>query len=196
MFSARSINRSRAVFCFIVLLSVLFGAANPALAETVEVQVEHEDGIYHVYFETLLNAPADGVMDILSDYANLQDLAPGVISSKLVSGTSGGDAVVEVRLKPCVWKFCKTIRKTTAAHINIYGAIVHTVVPRDGSFKSGKEQVIVKETGTPGRTRVIYNSQLEPDFFVPPLLGSWLIRRFIAQSLDAANSRLEQLANQ
>ena len=196
MFSEHRINQFRTVFYFVALLPVLFGAANPALAETVEVQVEHEDGIYHVYFETMLNAPADRVMDILSDYANLQDLAPSVINSKIVSGTSGGDAVVEVTLKPCVWKFCKTIRKTTTAHINIYGAIVHTVVPRDSSFKSGKEQVIVKETGTPGRTRVIYNSQLEPGFFVPPLLGSWLIRRFIAQSLETANTRLEQLANQ
>ena len=138
MFSAPGINPFRRIIYFAALLPVLFGVANSALAETVEVQVEHEDGIYHVYFETMLNAPAERVMDILSDYANLQDMAPSVISSKIVSGASGGDAVVEVILKPCLWKFCKTIRKTTEAHINIYGAIVHTIVPRDSSFKAGK----------------------------------------------------------
>jgi hypothetical protein len=193
---ARTTNSFRLAICWVALLPFLYGAANSVMAETVEVQVEHGDGVYHIYFEILLNAPADGVMDILSDYGNLQDLAPSVISSKIVSGTSGADATVEVTLKPCVWRFCKTIRKTTSAHINIYGAIVHTVIAEDSSFKSGKEQVIVKRAGTSGPTRVTYNANLEPDFFVPPLLGSWLIRRFIVQSLETTNTRIEQLANQ
>lgn len=193
--------RARAKNKFAALARALFvtlflAASNSQAAETVEVQVEREDGAYHIYFEILINAPSSRVYDIMTDYANLQELSPGIVKSELLSGEAGGDATVDITLKPCVWVLCKTIRKVSTVTKNAYGAIVYTTVPESSDFKKGKEQVIVKASQVPGQTRVTYTAHLVPDFFVPPLIGPWLMRKHIVQNLEVSNSRVEKLARQ
>ena len=39
-----------------------------------------------------------------------------------------------------------------------------------------------------------YNAALEPDFFVPPLIGTWLIKRHVRQNLEESMERVEELA--
>lgn len=165
-------------------------------AETVEVQVEHEDDTYHIYLEILFDAPAERVQRILIDYGNLDELSATIVNSEILSGSAGEDAVVDITLKPCVWKFCKTMRKVSRAEINAYGAIVYTVIPEQSDFSSGREQVIVTKAQQPGRTRVTYNASIVPRFFVPPLIGSWLIRRHLKQSVADSSLRVEELARQ
>ena len=165
-------------------------------AETVEVQVEQEGGAYHIYFEILLDAPKDRVEEILKDYGNLDELSTSIVNSDLIDGAPGEDATVALTLKPCVWILCKTLQKVSTVRINAYGAIVYTALPDKSDFKYGREQVIIKRKMATSQTRVTYNAKLVPDFFVPPLLGSWLIRKHIAQNLKKSNARVEELANQ
>jgi len=173
---------------------LLFTASYCEAAQIVEVQVEQADGAYHIYFEILVNAPRDRIHDVLSDYENLHEMSPGIISSELLSGEAGGDAKIDIRLKPCVWVLCRKMRKVSMVSINAYGGIVYKTVPELSDFKGGKEQVIVKASQTPGQTRVTYNASLVPDFFVPPLIGSWLIRKHVIQNLEVSSKRLEEKA--
>jgi len=173
---------------------LLFSASYGEAAQIVEVQVEQADGAYHIYFEILVNAPRDRVQDVLSDYEALHEMSPGIISSQLLSGEAGGDAKIDIRLKPCVWVLCRKMRKVSTVTINAYGGIVYKTVPELSDFKGGKEQVIVKASQTPGQTRVTYNASLVPDFFVPPLIGSWLIRKHVIKNLDVSSRRLEEKA--
>ena len=194
MFNIRSFRPIR-------LRSILFfffccAGAQCLAAETVEVQVEQEDGAYHIYFEILLNAPVERVEEILKDYASFDEMSPSIIESDVVSGASASDATVAVTLKPCVWILCKTMNKVTDVTINAYGAIVYTTLPAQSDFKYGREQVIIKEHKPTGQTRVTYNAKLIPKFFVPPLLGSWLIRKHILRDLKTSNERVEKLASQ
>ena len=187
----RSPGGTAAFFCGLLL------ATGVALgAETVEVQVERDDDAFHIYFEIFLDAPADRVKAVLSDYAHLHELSSGIVRSDVVAGSAGGDATVDITLKPCVWLLCKTMRKTSMAKINAYGAIVYDVIPESSDFKYGREQVIVNKGRAPDQSRVTYNAKLVPKFFVPPLVGSWLIRRHIVQNLEASSVRVEERARQ
>lgn len=188
--------RKRRVIEVLLLFFVWFAGARCMAAETIEVQVEQDGGAYHVYFEILLNAPMERVEEILKDYGNLDELSTSIVNSEITAGAPGGDATVAITLKPCVWILCKTLQKITTVTINAYGAIVYTTVPEQSDFKYGKEQVIIKQQRATGQTRVTYNAKLVPKFFVPPLLGSWLIRKHIVQNLKKSNKRVEELANQ
>jgi hypothetical protein len=163
-------------------------------AEIIEVQVEQDSGAYHIYFEIIIDAPRDRVYEVLSDYEQMQELSPGVDSSELLSGRPGGDATIDITLRPCVWVLCRKMRKVSDVTINAYGAIVFTTIPDSSDFKKGREQIIVKSTKTPGRTRVTYNASLAPDFFVPPLVGTWLIRKHVRQNLEVSMERVEKRA--
>ena len=188
----RALNR---LVPLLSLASVLVAGPCGA-AQTIEVQVEHDDDAYHIYFEVLIDAPVGRVQEIMTDYSNLHNLSATIVKSEIFSGAAGGDATVDIVLKPCVWRLCKTIRKVSTARINAYSAIVYTVIPAQSDFESGKEQVIVKKAQLPGRTRVTYNASLVPKFFVPPLIGSWLIRRHVKQSVEDSSRRVEKLAQQ
>ena len=177
-----------------VLLLFTLTAAHCSAAEIVEVQVEHEDDAYHIYFEVLLNAPRDRVVDVITDYVNMHELSDSVTRSEVESVTAE-EVKLDLTLRPCVWLLCRNMRKTTTASINAYDAIVYNTIPEYSDFREGKEQVIVKSTAKPGQTRITYNARLVPDFFVPPLVGSWLIRRSIVKDLETSNARLEQRAN-
>ena len=177
-----------------VLLS--FGAPCSEAAKIVEVQVEQDSGAYHIYFEILIEAPKDRVYEILSDYDSLDELSPGIVKSEMLSGEAGDEAKIDLTLRPCVWKLCRKMRKVSQVSINAYGAIVYTTIPSESDFKRGRERVIIKETKTTGQTRVTYNASLAPDFFVPPLIGSWLIKRYVRQNLSVSMERVEMLASQ
>jgi len=185
----------RSCLNFLAVTLFTFGAVCSEAAEIIEVQVEQDSGAYHIYFEILVDAPRDRVYEVVSDYENLDELSPGILKSEVLSGGAGGDARIELTLKPCVWVLCRKMRKVSAVKINAYGAIVYTVDPASSDFKRGKEQVIVKATQTPGQTRMTYNASLSPDFFVPPLVGSWLIRRHVRQNLEVSMERMEKLAS-
>lgn len=180
--------------CCVALLLVF--APYCAAATIIEVQVEQDSGTYHIYFEILLDAPKNRVYDVLSDYRNMQELSPGIIRSEVLSGEAGDNAEIDLTLKPCVWILCRKMRKMSNVTINAYGAIVYTTIPESSDFKKGREQVIIKATRNPGETRVTYNASLEPDFFVPPLIGSWLIRKHVRQNLEISIERVETLARQ
>lgn len=190
MFNTRRLIKPLFFFSF------CFTSTQCLAAEIIEVQVEQADGAYHIYFEILLDAPKERVEEILKDYGNLDALSPSIVDSEIISGAPGEDATVAITLKPCVWILCKTMQKITNVTINAYGAIVYKTVPEQSDFKYGKEQVIIKKKRTTGQTRVTYNAKLAPKFFVPPLLGSWLIRKHIVQNLKTSNARVEELANQ
>lgn len=180
----------------LIVLLLTAGATYSEAADIAEVQVEQDSGAYHIYFDILINAPRDRVYDVLSDYESLDELSPGIVRSELLSGEGGDDAEIDLTLRPCVWKLCKKLRKVSKVSINAYGAIVYTTIPSASDFKRGREQVIIKEAQAPGQTRVTYNASLVPDFFVPPLIGSWLIKRHVRQNLEVSMDRVEKLANE
>jgi hypothetical protein len=45
-----------------------------------------------------------------------------------------------------------------------------------------------------GGTRLTYQAEFEPAFFVPPLIGPWLIKARLRSELEDIAARLEQLA--
>jgi hypothetical protein len=66
------------------------------------------------------------------------------------------------------------------------------VEPEQSDFKAGREQWLLEDD--PVGTRVSYTHTMQPDFWIPPLLGVWGIRRALeADALSAAN-RIEALA--
>lgn len=201
--SSRSCSRStdrrglvRRFHTALVSMLLLFATCSSEAARIVEVQVEQDSGAYHIYFEILLDAPRNRVYDVLSDYGNMQELSPGIIRSEVLSGEAGDIAEIDLTLKPCVWILCRKMRKISKVTINAYGAIVYTTIPESSDFKKGREQVIIKATRKTGQTRVTYSASLEPDFFVPPLIGSWLIRKHVRQNLEVSMERVETLARQ
>lgn len=166
-------------------------------AEIIEARVDRIEDRYHVDFVVMIDGDAEHLRRLITDYANLEALSPSVVGSRLLSGRSGGDARIELTLRPCVLiVFCKSITKVSDSHVERRSRQVRYVtVPGLSDFQEGRETITMTQAQTEGaqHVRFAYAAVLKPDFYVPPFVGPWLIRRAIINDLEATSRRVEQL---
>jgi len=67
-----------------------------------------------------------------------------------------------------------------------------TTIPTLGSFKSGHAEW--KILGMEERTQVIYQAQMEPDVYIPPLIGNYFVKRKLRKSILASLAKIECIA--
>jgi len=183
---------------FLAAACFLIGwAASADAAEIVTARVEQTGDRYRVDFVVLIDGRAERLRRIVTDYTRLHELSPAVVSSRLLSGRGGGDARIEVVLRPCVLiVFCKTITKVSDSYVEADASRVRYVsVPGLSDFREGRETISMIQVSADGgpRVRFRYNAVLIPGFYVPPLVGPWLIRRAIIKDLETTSRRVERL---
>lgn len=167
----------------------------PALlaAEIVHTEVAHKDQRYHVSFEVLLDAPVERLWRHLTDYERLVRLSDRVIESRVLS--AGHEPLrVYIALRPCVLIFCRTIQRTVDVQFIADGHILSLADPQHSDFQYSLERWQIEAHGQ--RTRLRYTGEVEPRFFVPPLIGPWLMKRVIRDELETTVNKLELLAQQ
>ncbi len=169
-------------------------------AEVVTARVDRAQDRYHVDFEVVIDGTVDRVLAIVADHAGLDELSPSVVSSRLLTGRSGSDSRIEVVLRPCVLiVFCKTITKVSDVQIEPDATrIRYDAVPGLGDFHEARETITLMQTTMDGapRVRFTYSAVLDPAFYVPPLAGTWVIRRAIIRDLEDTTRRVERMIRQ
>ena len=73
-----------------------------------------------------------------------------------------------------------------------HGGLQATTVPALSSFKSGHAEWKILRMEE--RTQVTYQAQMEPDFFIPPLIGSYFVKQKLRKSMLASLARIECIA--
>lgn len=75
------------------------------------------------------------------------------------------------------------------------GVLRAQLLPHGGAFKAGSGRWTVKRCpATASTTCLVANIELVPAFWVPPVIGAWVIRRKMAQEARRTSAGLEILA--
>lgn len=194
----RSVDPTLKIRHLVAAVCVLAGAAPGAhAAEILDAVVDVEENRYEVRFAVILNGEVDRLKRIITDHETLTALSPTVVQSRVLTGRSGGEARIEVTLRPCVLLvFCKTIRKVSDVRVDAGGSRVqYRIVPALSDFDRGSETITLEHepAGNGPRVRFVYSAVLEPKFFVPPVVGPWLIRRQIIEDLRTSSRRAQEI---
>lgn len=173
-------------------------------AEMLELEVSRDGNRYFVDSRTLIRAPMDTVYDVLSDYEHLHELSSVIEESRVVSRDEGrGEQVVYSRLRGCVLFFCRAIERYERLTLDRPGHIRARAInpppsaaPADDGTGGHAYSVSSWELtpGPDGGTEVVYSLEMEPDFWVPPLVGPWALKRKLASGAGDAATRVEQRA--
>lgn len=173
----------------VACLFALFAARTRA-GEVLLTEVAHDDGRYTVRFDVRIAASRDRLAFYLTDYANYASYFQSVTASRVEPRGEGSR--VFLTLSSCILFFCRSVRITKDVHTAPDGAIVARIVPRESDFEEADERWrVLAENGT---TRLHYEAELVPAFYVPPLIGPWLIRYRIREVLATNAEKLERLA--
>ena len=162
--------------------------------DIIEAKVSNEDKRYFVELEVIINADSDRVYKLLTDYENLTKISDSIKESRLVYSLSDNDHRVQVKTKACVTFFCKTINQIQDVEELPGMVIVTTSIPTKSDVDYAHARW--KVTAENGLTRINFNSDLKPSFWIPPVIGPPLIERALRNEALAIITGLEKLAQQ
>jgi len=161
-------------------------------ATVLELTISRDHDTYEISFDAVVNAPAPEVYRVLSDFALLTELSPAIVSVRVEHPADGGLERVHSVLKGCFLIFCKEAAEVDEVTESTPSTIAARIIPGLGDFKDGS--YVWRIQGDGERTLLRYHATRTPAFWVPPLIGPWIIERTMRKHVQASAERLEKLA--
>jgi hypothetical protein len=140
----------------------------------------------------LIVAPRAAVFDALADYERFSELSDRYLESKFMPLDFDGTPRIYTKVEGCVLFFCSTIKRFARLELTPHSQIVALVDAQLSDLDFGYERWELSET--PEGTLVKYRHELEPSFWVPPVIGVWAIERILKKDALTAASRIERMA--
>ncbi|WP_295543840.1 SRPBCC family protein [uncultured Thiohalocapsa sp.] len=163
-------------------------AGDPALT----LDVAYADGRYRLRADIQIAAPAAAVRARLTDYANLTALNPAIRESRVESAPAPYDARVTTLVRACVQRlFCRELKRVEDVREEPR-RLVAVIVPAGSDFSAGRTEWRLYPQ--PEGVRVSYRAELTPDFLVPPVIGTALVKQGLERELRRLLHNLERLA--
>jgi hypothetical protein len=163
-------------------------------AEVNMLHISQSGDSYRISFEAVVNAPARRVYEMLADYGRLDQLSPVIVAISVEPTPNGHGERVRSVLKSCIAFICREIKQVEDVTEPDAYTIVATVVPGQSDFKGGHCVWHIADEGS--RTRLHYEATRTIGFWVPGLIGPWLIKRTMHEHLTSSVAELERLINQ
>lgn len=159
------------------------------------VDVSHGEGRYRLTLEAYLDAPRADVFSVITDYDNIHRLHRRVRESRVTRRVDPRTVEVYTRLRGCVAAlFCKTLQRVERIVESPPDQLVAQVVPAQSDFRSGRVLWRLRADGE--RTILRYENSMEPDFWVPGLLGDDLLAHSLLRTARDMIERVEALARE
>ena len=166
-----------------------------AWAATLDsVVVSYDAGRYKLDADAFLAAPREAVFVILTDYDRFGRISSVYKEYGFKDPAPDGTPVVYTRMEGCVLIFCRSLMRVERLESDAPGFIRTVTLPEQSDFKrSVSEWHLTPEAGG---TRVAYHLEMVPDFWVPPIIGPWILQRKLKSGGTHAVERIERLAQE
>lgn len=174
----------------VALMALLALAPDASAARTDSIVVTYAAGNYTVTAVLEIDAPAAAIRAALTDYNHLGRLSPSILASGVVRQTDHG-AVVYTRSHACAGFFCRQLRKTELVTVNDL-EITAVVLPQESNIERGVTRWQFADA--PCGTRVTMDIEIDPAFFVPPLIGPPLVKSALKREAESLATGLERAA--
>lgn len=141
-----------------------------------------------------LDASASEAWAVLADpdaLSKLNDAIHQIDYSDSPDKQASRRAASVIRL--CVLFFCKHLNQTQ----DLYQRPNHLqakVIPELSDFHYGYGDWKIADKG--GLAQLTFTAALEPKFWIPPLIGPWVIRRKLAKEAEVTMENIERLARE
>lgn len=179
-------------FSLLCMLALL--PASISAAEVEEVTVARDGERFHITMRTRLTVSPQAAFDAFTDYDALPDINPAVQRAEILQRSDAGTRV-DTRIKTCVAFFCPDFRLTQdmlPGYDDDTLTLSAKVVPELSDYRYGRGEWHFARCDA--GTCLSFETELEPDFWVPPLLGTWLMRRELRRQALATSQGIERRA--
>ena len=140
-----------------------------------------------------IEAEPETVYAILTDFNNLTLVNKAIKQSKLLK-SEGKRHMILIEAEGCVWYFCKTVRQVQWVTENGNGYISAVTLPEKSNLEYGRVLWHIRQEDE--YTVISYHTDIVPAFFVPPLIGPYLMKKRMLVEAEKTIQNIEQLAQQ
>lgn len=166
---------------FIALLLALVVFSSPVRAlSMVTLDATVAGGVYRVTLDAVLDAPIDRVESVLVDFAGYAALDPRIRSSRVVGIAPDGAPLLKTQIRACAAFFCRDIQRVERVTVGD-GVLVATALPGQSDVRSSVARTEWWAEG--GGTRVRYEAEFTPDFWVPVIVSRLYAGRMLRESV-------------
>jgi len=151
----------------------------PALADD-DVAVDYRAGTYFASLSLRVAATPAVVLEVLTDFEHMASFMPNLTSSRLVSRSANVYRVVQ-HGKADFGPFSFPFESERRIELMADGRILAQAL--SGSTKSMSSELRYQAAG--GGTRIDYKLEVEPDRWLPSVLGVNLMRHELAEQFSA-----------
>jgi len=180
-------DRSRVSRSAVLLLTLI--VVSRALALNIDdIHITKQGRAYQVQMTFSVAASANQVMALLTDYGFPNRLNPEVTKREVIS-RHRGITRVRTEIRSCVFFFCKDVALTQDVSI-VADTIQADIVPDESDFRSGYFRWSVSSSDS-GGSDIRFEAVVEPDFFIPPLIGGFFVRKSLRREILETAKNLE-----
>lgn len=176
----------------IILAGYCLFATRLFAAELVDITLSQEQGMYQLKLEIILDASPEYVHDVVTDYVHVYRLNPSIVDSEILHTADSSVVRVRTLVNDCILIFCKEIHRVEEVRELDTGTIFALVIPELSNVKSGV--TIWQIQPMEERTRINYLLSIEPGFFVPPLVGTHIVKQKLKKEVLVSLDNIERMA--
>ena len=178
---------------------MLLCLVRPACAEQIlAVHVSRHGSHFVIALRIALAVPPAAAFAALQDYTAMPRFNPDLRRVRVEPTARPGRVRLFVTVHACVLIFCKTLHQeqiVTATPEPQGGRMSARLVPQGGDFRSGQASWWVHPCATVNAPSCLQiRIALQPAFWVPPLIGPWILQRKLYREARRSSRGIEQIA--
>lgn len=176
-----------------IVFTLLWGILSLSVAqgaEVVEVISRYQDRRFTAHSEVLIQIPPSKVRAILTDFENLAQINKSLRRVHILEHGNNDSVRMRVITRICILFICRNFVWIQQIRTLPSGDIVAVI--EEGDFREGR--VRWRLLSQNGHTRLLFDADLVPDFWFPPIIGPWLIKRKLQEEALETAQGIEQVA--
>jgi len=174
------------------LLIFVAGTQLATAAEMRSIEVLYEDGRYSMVSVAWFDAGIDETFDVFSTWDYSTRFSSAIVEARDIEPGPDGRPGYFVINQGCVLFFCKAMVRRGYVEAQPNQDLRAVADPSASDFQHFEESWAFSEED--GGTSVRYELEMVPDFWVPPAIGPFVIKRKLRNDGGDALNKIEAIA--
>ncbi len=184
-----------AALCSLLIATVVLLTSPAKAAPVIDITVTRNRTSEQAYFDIrasgFAHATPERVWQVLTDYERQPDYVPNLLHARILS-RNGAEVLLEQDGQSGFFIFHHAIHLQVRVTEKPPSSIEVALVSGDMKRYSARWSISPAEQAGISGIRLDYTGAIEPDFFVPPLVGNAIVQTDIRKMLEAVIIELEK----
>ena len=156
------------------------------------IEVDREENMYTLRSIAWFDADMDSLYKVLTNYDEFHRFTSAIVESRNMEPDKEGRPGFFARMEGCVLMFCKSFLRIGHLEVKPIEDIVAVTDPERSDFIRARERWQLRPED--GGTLMIYSFEMVPDFWIPPVVGPYYMKRALKSGGADAVNRIEAIA--